>query len=213
MVPGCAAEAARSTRSLVSVMAELRLRYVLGAPARAAVRVLLQAALSVRVSRTIRAAARAAAAGGCMLVRTAALRALGGFAAIRGAFIDDCTLRASLKQRGRAHLDRHESLGAEPRALRRSPISGDMVSRTAFTQLRYSTALLLAHAPLLMAARRSSRRVAGICSGVWPLERRAGARRARVAAMARPTCRRCASTACRPLWALTLPVAAHCFSR
>ena len=42
--------------------------------------------------------ATAAAAGGCMLVRTDALRQIGGFAAIRGALIDDCTLAAALKR-------------------------------------------------------------------------------------------------------------------
>ena len=43
----------------------------------------------------------AAAAGGCMLVRTARLRSLGGFASIRGALIDDCSLAAALKRAGK----------------------------------------------------------------------------------------------------------------
>ena len=46
----------------------------------------------------------AAAAGGCMLVRREALTAAGGFAAIRGALIDDCALAAKLKAVGPSGL-------------------------------------------------------------------------------------------------------------
>jgi hopene-associated glycosyltransferase HpnB len=41
-----------------------------------------------------------AAAGGCMLVRPTALRAIGGLGSIRGALIDDCALGAALKTQG-----------------------------------------------------------------------------------------------------------------
>lgn len=92
----------------------------------------------------------AAAAGGLILVETDALRGLGGFATIRDALIDDCTLAAALK--GRGHGTRL--------VLSRSVVSrrayaslGDfwgMVRRTAFTQLRYSVAwLLLATAAMI----------------------------------------------------------------
>ena len=95
--------------------------------------------------------ATAAAAGGCMLVRTDALREIGGFAAIRGALIDDCTLAAALK--------RHRppiwlGLTHSVRSLRVYASLGDfwrMVARSAFTQLRYSAwRLLLATALLVM---------------------------------------------------------------
>lgn len=90
----------------------------------------------------------AAAAGGCMLVRTDALRSLGGFAAIRGALIDDCSLAAELKRAGNTTW---LGLSHSVRSLR---IYGfrdfwQMVARSAFTQLRYSTLLLLV-ATLLM---------------------------------------------------------------
>ena len=49
---------------------------------------------------------RAGAAGGCMLVETAALRAIGGFAALRDALIDDCTLAARLRRQRRPALAR-----------------------------------------------------------------------------------------------------------
>ncbi|MBN1237962.1 MAG: glycosyltransferase [Gammaproteobacteria bacterium] len=84
----------------------------------------------------------AAAAGGCILVGTEALRGLGGFAPLRGALIDDCTFAAALKGRG------HRTWIGMSRSVRslRPYGFGDfwrMVSRTAFTQLRYSPLLLL----------------------------------------------------------------------
>jgi hopene-associated glycosyltransferase HpnB len=85
----------------------------------------------------------AAAAGGCMLVRTDALRALGGFAAIRGALIDDCALAAALKcAGGTIWLGMSHSV----RSMRAYGLADfwRMVSRSAFTQLKYSAALLIA---------------------------------------------------------------------
>ena len=85
----------------------------------------------------------AGAAGGCMLIRPAALRRIGGIAAIRGALIDDCSLAAAIKQSGgRIRLD----VTQDTHSLR--DYAGwreiwAMVARTAFTQLRYSTLLLL----------------------------------------------------------------------
>jgi hopene-associated glycosyltransferase HpnB len=93
----------------------------------------------------------AAAAGGCMLVRTDELRALGGFAAIRGALIDDCTLAAALKRAGGTiWLGMSHSV----RSLRAYGLADfwRMVSRSAFTQLGYSAALLLATTVLMIAA-------------------------------------------------------------
>lgn len=92
----------------------------------------------------------AAAAGGCMLVRADALRAIGGFAAIRGALIDDCTLAAALK-RHRPPIWLGMSRGVQ--SLREYAALGDfwsMVSRSAFTQLRYSTVWLLVATSLLL---------------------------------------------------------------
>jgi len=93
----------------------------------------------------------AAAAGGCMFVRTEALRALGGFRAIRGALIDDCALAAALKRAGGAiWLGMSHSV----KSLRVYEL-GDfwqMVSRSAFTQLRYSGALLLVTTLLMIGA-------------------------------------------------------------
>ncbi len=85
--------------------------------------------------------ATAAAAGGCVLVRWAALAEAGGIAAIRGALIDDCTLAQVIKHRpggphpiwlgfddGVASLRPYRDLGE----------IWHMVARTAYTQLAYS---------------------------------------------------------------------------
>ena len=84
----------------------------------------------------------AAAAGGCVLVQTRALQAIGGFESIRGALIDDCALARRVKAAGhRAWI----GLTHSAVSLRRQGLASiwSMVARTAFTQLRYSTLLLL----------------------------------------------------------------------
>jgi hopene-associated glycosyltransferase HpnB len=85
--------------------------------------------------------ATAAAAGGCMLVRRAALREAGGMAAIRNALIDDCALAKVLKARGPIWIGLTERV----HSIRDYPDIEDirrMVSRTAYAQLRYSPMLL-----------------------------------------------------------------------
>ncbi len=86
----------------------------------------------------------AAAAGGCILIETQALKKIGGFAALRGALIDDCSLARKIKDSGGGIW---LGLSQGVRAIR--PYAGlteiwNMVARTAFTQLHYSTGLLFA---------------------------------------------------------------------
>jgi hopene-associated glycosyltransferase HpnB len=86
----------------------------------------------------------AAAAGGCMLVRRAVLEAAGGLERIRGARIDDVALGRLLK---RPPVSARCWLGLTADVASRRPypsLSGlwDMVARSAYTQLRYSPALL-----------------------------------------------------------------------
>jgi hopene-associated glycosyltransferase HpnB len=91
----------------------------------------------------------AAAAGGCMLLRTSSLRACGAFESIRDALIDDCALAARLKGQGRSIW---LGLSHSVNSLRAYPGLADfwrMVARTAFTQLRYSTAFLVLTSLLL----------------------------------------------------------------
>jgi hopene-associated glycosyltransferase HpnB len=83
----------------------------------------------------------AGAAGGCMLVRRAALARIGGIASIRDALIDDCALARKIKAGGPIWL----GLTAKTRSLRRYPGLGDiwrMIARTAYTQLDHSPILL-----------------------------------------------------------------------
>ena len=89
------------------------------------------------------AARTAGAAGGCILLRRQALERLGGLTAIRGEVIDDCALARAVKRSG----------GRVWMGLTRASVSlreygsfselRDLIARTAFTQLRYSTPLLL----------------------------------------------------------------------
>jgi hopene-associated glycosyltransferase HpnB len=85
----------------------------------------------------------AGAAGGCVLVRAAALRKANAFESIAGEIIDDCSLAARVKSTGgRVWL----GLADESRSVRGyGGMSGivKMISRTAFNQLRHSVALLL----------------------------------------------------------------------
>ncbi len=95
----------------------------------------------------------AAAAGGCMLVRRAALDRIGGVDSIRHELIDDCALARRLKAHGPIWL------GAAPRgpegaarSLREyrswRPI-WDMIARCAFAQLGYSAPALVATVVLM----------------------------------------------------------------
>ena len=85
----------------------------------------------------------AGAAGGCMLIRRAALERIGGIASISGELIDDCALASAVKRHGgRVWL----GLSAATISIRDYATFGEiggMISRTAFTQLRHSVVLLI----------------------------------------------------------------------
>jgi len=85
----------------------------------------------------------AAAAGGCILVETEVLNAIGGFDSLRGELIDDCALARRVKSSGyRTWMGLSHSV----RSLRPYNTLGmiwNMVERTAFTQLGYSIFTLL----------------------------------------------------------------------
>jgi len=84
----------------------------------------------------------AGAAGGCMLIRPAALERAGGIMAIRQEIIDDCALARAVKRSGgRVWL----GLTAETHSLRAYNSFAEverMIARTAFNQLRHSIWLL-----------------------------------------------------------------------
>lgn len=83
----------------------------------------------------------AAAAGGTVLIRRDALQRIGGIDSIKDCLIDDVALAKLVKKTGSIFLG-HSGLASSVRAY---PGFGDiwrMISRTAFTQLRYSALLL-----------------------------------------------------------------------
>ena len=142
----------------------------------------------------------AAAAGGCVLVETAALARIGGFEAIRGALIDDCALARAVKDAGhRTWIG--VSRGAEShRAYPTLGVVWRMVARTAYTQLRYSPALLLL-CTLLMALMFWAP-IAGL-GGPLAVQIAGGAGLAGMAACYLPTVRYYRLNAA---WALTMPL-------
>jgi len=85
----------------------------------------------------------AGAAGGCMLLRRSALERMGGIATIKGELIDDCALARAVKRSGGAVW---LGLTRETRSIREYATFEEirnMIARTAFTQLGYSTPLLI----------------------------------------------------------------------
>jgi hopene-associated glycosyltransferase HpnB len=84
----------------------------------------------------------AAAAGGTVLIRRNALERIGGIEAIRNALIDDVALAQAVKKSGTIFLG-HSGLAASIRPYAGFADIWRMISRTAFTQLRYSAPLLL----------------------------------------------------------------------
>jgi hopene-associated glycosyltransferase HpnB len=83
----------------------------------------------------------AGAAGGCMLVERAALKEIGGIAAIRDQLIDDCALGKAMKSKGPIWL----GLAEDVVSLRGYPGWGDvwmLVARSAFTQLGFRAGML-----------------------------------------------------------------------
>ena len=88
--------------------------------------------------------ATAGAAGGCMLIRRAALKRIGGIERIRGELIDDCALARAVKQTGGRIWLGLSPTAASIRQYQTFGEIGRMISRSAFTQLGHSTLVLIA---------------------------------------------------------------------
>jgi hopene-associated glycosyltransferase HpnB len=86
--------------------------------------------------------ATAAAAGGCMLVRSDVLEESGGIDGIRGALIDDCALAAQIKAEAPIWLGLSERVHSIRTYDTFGPIRR-MVTRSAYAQLHYSPLQLL----------------------------------------------------------------------
>jgi hopene-associated glycosyltransferase HpnB len=146
--------------------------------------------------------ATAAAAGGTILVRSRALDRIGGIEAIRGALIDDVALAAAVKKGGRIWLG-HAALARSVRPYPGFLDIWQMVSRTAYVQLRYSP-LLLALTTLGMALTFLTPPLAA-CFGHGPARWIGLAGWAGMAAAYLPTLRRFRRS---PLWPPLLPAVA-----
>jgi hopene-associated glycosyltransferase HpnB len=86
----------------------------------------------------------AGAAGGCILLRKAALEQIGGIAAIRVEVIDDCALARAVKRSGGSLWMGLTRKSVSQRSYARFGEIRDLIARTAFTQLGYSWLVLLA---------------------------------------------------------------------
>jgi hopene-associated glycosyltransferase HpnB len=144
----------------------------------------------------------AAAAGGTVLVRKDALERIGGIDAIKDALIDDVTLARAIKTVGPIYLG-HSGLAASVRPYPHFADIWNMVSRTAFTQLRYSPLLLLLTVLGLTVVWLVPVWALVLGTG-WTLACGAAAG-ALAAASYVPTLRRYGRN---PLWSLTLPLIA-----
>ncbi|MFL6136374.1 MAG: glycosyltransferase [Frankiaceae bacterium] len=149
----------------------------------------------------------AAAAGGCMLVRSDALAATGWLEPMRDALIDDVTLAGLVKRRGGAPSAPpygRSWLGHTTEVVSRRPYPRladvwDMVARSAYAQLR--------HSPLLLAGT-----VAGlvVTYAVPPVAALAGSVRCvRRPGAAAATTAACGAAACAAMTATYLPVVRH----
>ena len=87
--------------------------------------------------------ATAGAAGGCMLIRPAALAAAGGIESIRSEIIDDCALARAIKQTGGNLWLGPTDTARSIRPYESVAEIGGMISRSAFNQLGHSTLLLI----------------------------------------------------------------------
>lgn len=85
----------------------------------------------------------AGAAGGCILLRRVALERIGGITAIRGEVIDDCALARAVKNSGGPIWMGLTRKSVSLRTYKAFREIQDLIARTAFTQLGYSSILLL----------------------------------------------------------------------
>jgi len=191
----------RDGRQLVSLMARLQTTTVwdkLLVPAFVYFfKLLYPFRLSNSASRMV-----AAAAGGCVLAETDALARAGAFSSLRGELIDDCALARRVKNAGGRTW-----IGLTHAAISHRPMAAlgaiwDMVARSAFAQLRFSTTLLAGCIAVLALAFWIP--IVGLLGGT-SLTR--GASVVALGAMTATYIPIVRFYGLSPLWALTLPLA------
>jgi hopene-associated glycosyltransferase HpnB len=152
MVAALRAKLRRDRLQLVSLMARLRTASLWEKLLVPAFVYFFKLLYPFRLANDPACARVAAAAGGCILLEARVLEEIGAFASIRGELIDDCALAARVKEKGFAtwigltrsvhSIRRYDSLW---------PV-WNMVARSAFTQLRHSSLLLLGATAAIFAA-------------------------------------------------------------
>ena len=142
MVAGLVAKAKNDNRQLVSIMACLRMESFWEKLLMPAFIYFFKLLYPFRLANSDTPYV-AAAAGGCILLKTNVIAQIGGFSTIRGAIIDDCNLARQVKKRGnRIWIGLSQSVVSMRCYDRLEPI-WEMVARSAFTQLSYSVGLLM----------------------------------------------------------------------
>ncbi len=144
----------------------------------------------------------AAAAGGCVLAETDALARAGAFGSFRNELIDDCALARRVKNAGGRTW-----IGLTHAAISHWPMSTlgavwDMVARSAFAQLRFSTSLLAGCIAVLALAFWIP--IAGLLTGTSLTRAASAVALGAMTATYIPVVR---FYGLSPLWALTLPLA------
>ena len=109
----------------------------------------------------------AAGAGGCILVDTDMLERIGAFASLRDALIDDCALARQVKRAGGRSWIRLSRDVVSLRPYGSFDAIHRMVARSAFTQLGYSSAVLLLVTSLFLLAYGAPLVLLGVPQ-VWP---------------------------------------------
>jgi hopene-associated glycosyltransferase HpnB len=130
--------------ALISLMASLRMQSFWERLLMPAFIYFFKLLYPFHLSNTLHCRQVAAAAGGCVLLRTWVLEEIGGFHSLRDALIDDCALAERVKSLGHRTW---VGLTHSVRSLRAyDDLAGiwNMVARSAFTQLHYSIVRLLA---------------------------------------------------------------------
>ncbi|MFQ5937463.1 MAG: glycosyltransferase [Acidiferrobacterales bacterium] len=142
----------RDGYQFVSVMAALRMRNFWEKLLLPAFVFFFRLLYPFRLSNNPRHPHVAAAAGGCVLLETRLITDIGGFEALRGALIDDCTLARRVKAVGAKTWIGLTHSARSVRAYEGFSAIWDMVARSAFTQLHYSAAALFACTLILIVA-------------------------------------------------------------
>ncbi|HVS26300.1 MAG TPA: ABC transporter substrate-binding protein [Burkholderiales bacterium] len=145
----------------------------------------------------------AAAAGGCILLKKQVLEEIGGFAAIKDELIDDCALAKRVKLMGHKTWMGLTHSVQSIRPYQQLRQIWNMVTRTAFTQLHYSIALLLVCTAIMVIAFVAP--AAGLFAAGSATRSLAATALAAMILSYLPTLRFYGRS---PLWALSLPVTA-----